>query len=312
MNKKVARKIILINRQSQLDSLLYRHNTVEQAQFYVENLGSDFDDYLLEDEQSKQALSSAEAILSQIGRVQLLEREFLPNFVFGKQDLIVVIGQDGLVANTLKYTSEQPVIAVNPDPDRYDGVLLPFAVEDLKRITHEVINQQRTVKEITMAKATLSDGQSLLAVNDFFIGPERHTSARYTLELEGISEIQSSSGIIISTGLGSTGWFKSIITGATSVAQSLGNTIAHSTLLSGHAWDSDSLFYTVREPFPSNKTGVTMVFGEFTTQSNFNMTSAMPKEGVIFSDGLLDDAVSFSSGVNVKITTAEEKGQLVI
>ncbi len=312
MYKKVARKIILIHRQSPLDSLLYRHNTVEQAQFYVENLGADFDDYLLEDNLSKQALTSAEAIVSQIGRVQLLERNFLPNFVFGKEDIVIVIGQDGLVANTLKYISEQPVIALNPDPERYDGVLLPFVVDDLKKITQEVINKQRTVKEITMAKATLSDGQSLLAVNDFFIGPERHTSARYTLELEGQSERQSSSGIIISTGLGSTGWFKSIITGATSVAQSLGNTIADSALLSGHPWDSDSLFYTVREPFPSNQTGVSMVFGEFTTQSNFNMTSAMPKEGVIFSDGLLDDAVSFISGVNVKISTAKEKGQLVI
>lgn len=32
------------------------------------------------------------------------------------QDIVVVIGQDGLVANTLKYLDGQPVIAINPDP----------------------------------------------------------------------------------------------------------------------------------------------------------------------------------------------------
>jgi len=312
MRGKTERKIIIINRKTRLDSLLYRHNTVEQARFYVESLGADFDDYVFEDKLYKQALVSAESILSQIGRVQLLERNFLPNFVFGKEDLTVVIGQDGLVANTLKYIPEQPVIAVNPDPERYDGVLLPFMVDDLKNITREVMDKKRSSKAITMAKATLSDGQSLLAVNDFFIGPERHTSARYKLEVKGESEFQSSSGVIISTGLGSTGWFKSIITGATSVAQSLGNSVSDSNLVNGFSWDSDSLFYTVREPFPSNTTGTDLVFGEFTTQSKFNMTSAMPQEGVIFSDGLLDDAVSFHSGVNVMISTANEKGQLVI
>ena len=36
-----------------------------------------------------------------------------------REDIVVVVGQDGLVANTLKYLQGQPVIAVNPD--RSDG-----------------------------------------------------------------------------------------------------------------------------------------------------------------------------------------------
>lgn len=312
MARKTERKIIVINRKTRLDDLLYRHNTIEQAQFYVESMGADFDDYIVEDKVYKQSLSSTEAILSTIGRVQLLERNFLPNFIFGKDDLIVVIGQDGLVANALKYIPNQPVIAVNPDPNRYDGILLPYLVNDLNTITNDVVNKNYSSKEITMAKADLSDGQSLLAVNDFFIGPERHTSARYKLEVEGIEEFQSSSGIIVSTGLGSTGWLKSILTGATSVAQALGGSTADSKIMNGFSWDSNSLFYTVREPFPSKATGTDMIFGEFNSQSNFNVTSAMPTEGVIFSDGIIDDTINFNSGINVKISTANEKGILVI
>jgi len=242
----------------------------------------------------------------------MLERNFLPNFVFGKDDLMIVIGQDGLVANTLKYIPGKPVIALNPDPDRYDGILLPFLIEDLNTITHEAMENRRRSSEITMAKADLSNGQTLLAVNDLFIGPERHTSARYRIEINGQAETQSSSGVIISTGLGSTGWFKSILTGATAVARGLGNKVNDTKFLNGFEWNSNSLFYNVREPFPSNITGTEMVFGEITSKSEFTMTSYMPSEGVIFSDGLFEDAINFNSGVSVKVTTADEKGLLII
>lgn len=312
MNRLTERKIIVITRRTRLDDLLYRHNTIEQARFYVESQGSDFDDYVTEDSNYKKALISAESILSKIGRVQILERNFLPNFVFGKDELIVVIGQDGLVANTLKYIPGREVIGVNPDPVRFDGVLLPFKVEDLDAIAIEVMSGQRSSKEITMAKASLSDGQALLAVNDLFIGPERHTSARYTLKINGASESQSSSGVIISTGLGSTGWFRSILTGAMAVSHNLGSNNSLPELMNGYAWDSNDLFYSVREPFPSNATGTELVFGQITQQSEFTITSAMSHEGVIFSDGLLDDAISFNSGISAKVTTAEEKGLLVI
>ena len=312
MERQSQRKIIVITRRTRLDDLLYRHNTIEQARFYVESLGADFDDYVLEDRVYKKALDTAELLLAPIGRVQLLERSFLPNFLFGKQDLVVVIGQDGLVANTLKYVTGKPVIAVNPDPERYDGILLPFLVKDLTSVTQEVMKRKRSMNEITMAKAKLSDGQSLLAVNDLFIGPERHTSARYTLEMDGMSEYQSSSGVIISTGLGSTGWFKSILTGAVAVARSMGNTVNESELMKGLAWDSDSLFYSVREPFPSNTTGTELVFGQIIKQTNFKITSAMAQEGIIFSDGLLEDAISFNSGVSANIATADEKGLVVV
>jgi hypothetical protein len=68
-----------------------------------------------------------------------------------------------------------------------------------------------------MARAKVQDGQELLAVNDFFIGQKTHTSARYVIKYGGLKEPQSSSGVIVSTGLGSTGWMKSIIAGASRI-----------------------------------------------------------------------------------------------
>ena len=73
---------------------------------------------------------------------------------------------------------------------------------------------------MTMAQAELNDGQRLLAVNDLFIGARTHVSARYRLRYQGREEDQSSSGLIVSTGAGSTGWYRSLLTGAAGIAAS--------------------------------------------------------------------------------------------
>jgi hypothetical protein len=60
--------------------------------------------------------------------VKRIDRTFLPNFDFGRCVMAVVIGPDGLVANAAKYVGDLPIIGVNPDEQRNDGVLLPFRV----------------------------------------------------------------------------------------------------------------------------------------------------------------------------------------
>ncbi|OAA83967.1 sugar kinase [Clostridium ljungdahlii] len=216
-------KIVIIKRKTGLEELIVRYNTIEQAKFYIEHLGSDFSDYITEDKIYKQAVAKAQSQFEELGRIQIVDRDFVPNFIFGDNDLVVVIGQDGLVANTLKYLSNQLLIGVNPDPSRWDGVLLPFKVDDLKLVVKDVFNVKRQIKEVSMAKAALNDGQSIYAVNDLFIGQKSHVSARYNIKLGNAEEHQSSSGVIVSTGLGSTGWLKSILTGAINIINNTSN-----------------------------------------------------------------------------------------
>src|SRR5215510_4853041 len=224
MERLTDNKIVLVTRPTRLAELVARFNTVSQARFYIEHLGADFQDYLREDETYHQALVQTQAALGRLGRVQTVDRLFLPNFVFGPDDTIVTLGQDGLVANTLKYLAGQPVVGVNPDPPRWDGKLLPFKVNDLPKLLPEVFAHGRPIKSVTMAKASLNNGQTMYAVNDLFIGPKSHTSARYVIRSGDSSEAQSSSGVIVSTGMGSTGWFKSLMTGAAAITQSTGST----------------------------------------------------------------------------------------
>ena len=223
MRRLTEAKLILVTRPTRVAELKRRFNTRMQAKFYVGHLGQDFSDYEQEDDLYAGSVKAIQQVLDTLGHVQVIDRSFLPNFVFGPQDIVIVLGQDGLVANTVKYLDGQPVIGVNPDPARWDGQLLPFRVPDVGKVVPEVLQRKRTLKPVTMAQATLNTGERLYAVNDLFIGPRTHTSARYLIEVGGGREAHSSSGVIVSTGLGSTGWLKSLLTGASAIVQSLGS-----------------------------------------------------------------------------------------
>ena len=214
-------KFVVISKKTPLEELIYKYNTVEQARFYITHLGEDFSFYTKQHQRYTQSLEETISTLTNYGKVQRLDRQYLPNFIFGEDDIVVVVGQDGLVANTMKYLKNQIIVAVNPDKSIWDGVLLPFIPLDIKKVIPELIRGKRDIKDISMAKVSLADGQVLYGVNDLFIGQKTHTSARYTIRLGDYEENQSSSGIIISTGLGSTGWLKSIISGAVNISEKL-------------------------------------------------------------------------------------------
>ena len=306
------RRIVLVTRKTRLEELIVRFNTIEQARFYVEHLGADFSDYEAEHRVYQHAGQTAEAALSRFGRVQRLDRGFLSNYLFAPDALVVVLGQDGLVANTLKYLKgAQPVIGVNPDPARWDGVLLPFEVADLAAIAPEAIAGKRPLNHVTMARATLSDGQELHAVNDLFVGPRTHVSARYQIQQGDRTETHSSSGLIVSTGLGSTGWFQSLLAGAAGIAGHALDGPAQAMREHGFAWDADHLQFTVREPFPSRTTQVEMVFGQITRAEPLQVVSQMAGYGVIFSDGIEADFLEFNAGMTATIGIAERSGRLV-
>lgn len=310
--KRTEKKIVIVTRETRIDNLRKRFTSVDQLSFYVKKRGGKVKDYIEEDKQYKTSVSSLDESLQEWGHVQFIDRAYLTNFVFGPEDTVVAIGQDGLVANTLKYLSEgQPLIGVNPDPDRWDGVLLPFRVEQLKEVIGEVLAGRYRSKPVTMARAAMNDGQEILAVNDFFIGQRTHTSARYWIEHAGQKERHSSSGIIVSTGLGSTGWLKSLVHGAKAIAAEVENGSPPIVEDVSLPWDAEQLYYTVREPFPSRQTQCHMVFGKVDQQNPLSIRSLMSENGVLFSDGIEADFLEFNSGSQVEISIAQTKGNLV-
>ncbi len=300
------RKFILLTQKTRLEQLVKRYNTIGQAEFYIEHHGGDFSVYQEEHSRYQEALQKTSGYLQKFGRVSILEKEYLSGYLFGEKDILVVLGRDGLVVNALKYLHHQKVIGVNPDISTYDGVLLPFVPEDLPKILPEL--HKRPIHSVTLACAELNDGQKLYAVNDLFIGQKTHTSARYILSLDGKTETQISSGLIISTGLGSTGWLKSILAGVSGIDRYYGIQ-NHFRLSPDFRHDAKYLYFSVREPFPSKTTGTEIVFGKISQQ--MQIISLMPENGVIFSDGMEADFLEFNSGAEVSVKIAEKTGNLV-
>lgn len=312
MKRRTEKKIVVVTRETRIDGLKKRFHSVDQLSFYVQSRGDRVEDYLAEDNVYKTSVSSLEDTLSRWGRVQFVDRDFLPNFVFGPEDTVVAIGQDGLVANTLKYLRDgQPLVGVNPDPARWDGVLLPFHVSELEGIIETVLSEEHRTKSVTMAEARLNDGQEMLAVNDIFIGQRTHVSARYWIESGGTRERHSSSGVIVSTGLGSTGWLKSVVHGAAEISSvSTGSDLDPMSMVL--PWDTDRFLFSVREPFPSRATQCSLVFGSVSATDPLKIRSLMPENGVVFSDGVESDFLEFNSGAEVTITPSAIRGHLVV
>ncbi len=310
-------KIVLVTRKTRLEELIERFNTRAQAQFYIEHAGGDFATYVLEHDTYQRSLESVRRTVELGLKIQVLDRALVPTYLFSKSDLIVTMGQDGLVANTAKYAGGQPILAVNPDPDRFDGILLPFQPATLRENLERTVGGKSRVRSITLAEARTKDGQRLLAFNDLFIGAATHVSARYRIRYGEKRENHSSSGIIVSTGAGSSGWLSSIFNQTSGILAYLGGAAPLAPTMAmpkpvKMEWGEESLFFVVREPFVSRHSQASIVAGPVLPNFPIALESQMPTGGVIFSDGIEADHLDFNSGAIADIRVAPEKANLVV
>jgi NAD kinase len=335
MMRSPEQKIVIVTRPTQLASLRRRFATRSQAKFQI--VAAKKREFARAGAAPAAASILAEAAFEDVDQaaaayddavhkvrldlnsggfeipVQTIDRDFLPNFVFGPRDLIITVGQDGLVANTAKYVLGRPIVAVNPDPSRFDGVLLPFKADQVVDAVWSVIRGKAKFRNVTMAQATLDDGQKILAFNDLFIGCRSHVSARYRLGIGDRSEPQSSSGVLVCTGAGSTGWLSSVMNMAAGVSAAFSadaKRAARNPLRL--SWDAENLVYVVREPFVSRTSQATMIAGLVTPHSEMVVESEMAADGIIFSDGVESDFIEFNAGAVAHIAAAPEKAMLAV
>ena len=301
-------KIVVVTRKTRLAELVERFNTRAQAKFWIERAGGSFDEYEAEDTTYRQALDRVRRAVEVGLKLQLLDRQLVPTYAFADSDLVLVLGQDGLVANVAKYALGQPIVAVNPDPERFDGILLPFRPDEARATVMATLDGRFHARAVTLAEARLGDGQRLLAFNDLFIGARSHVSARYRLRWHGTDEPQSSSGVLVSTGAGSTGWLSSVYQMVSGVAARSGLTGVKPPPLT---WEDRRLIFVVREPFVSRHSRAEIVTDVIEPDEKLEIASAMPSGGVIFSDGIEADYLAFDSGATAIVGAAAEQARLV-
>lgn len=289
-------RAVFVTRESDYELLLARHATREQARFFLETRGQRIEDIEARHRQLQDTLKLARLLVPDDWRQALVRRADLDRFLFGPEDVIVPVGQDGLVANVAKYLAGQPVLGINPAPDLYDGVLVRVPIGHLAERLRAVVGGRAPVESRTMVEAALDTGERLLALNEVFIGHRSHQSARYSIALGDAREDQSSSGLIVASGTGATGWARSIME-ATHAGLPLGT-------------EERAVAYFVREPFPSIATGTSMRFGKLANDP-LAVTSRMNDGGVIFADGIEQDFLAFDWGRRLSIGPAPHTLRLI-
>jgi hypothetical protein len=290
---------VLVTRKTDFELLLVEHATFEQARFFLKTRGQDIEPVKVRHERFNAVLARVAAAVPKDWRRAKVERGDLDRFLFEPTDLIVAVGQDGLVANVAKYLTGQLVIGVNAEPDRYDGVLVPVAVHQadvrLLRAAHE---QSAPVEQRTMVEARLDDGQRILALNEVYVGHRTHQSSRYRIAHGDSEELHSSSGVVVSTGTGATGWARSIHR-------------ARHTSVTLPTPEERRVAFFVREAFPSRATGTSITDGEIHDGDSLAITSHMNGDGVIFGDGIEADRIPFGWGSLLRVQLAQERLHLV-
>jgi hypothetical protein len=286
----LAPRIVVVHRRTELDELLARHGTRGQAEFFLASRGRSLDEVDQRHHAVEAALATVTVAIPIDWRRTQVERADLDRFLFTPEDVVVVVGQDGLVANVAKYLERQAVIGVNPEPDRNPGVLVPHSPAEFEAVLQAVASGSARYETRTMVEAVLDDGQALVALNEIFVGHPSHQSARYRLRAEGAEERQSSSGLIVSTGTGSTGWCQSVWRQT------------HSTLALPEPADA-RLVWFVREPWPSPATGTSLVEGEL--EGDQALLVVAETDGlVVFGDGIESDRLMLSWGQEIAIRHA--------
>lgn len=301
-------RIVLVIKPTRFEELIRRHMTESAAQFALESREQSIAPYQQEDEAYQAAISEIRSQVSNDIQLTTVSREDLPNFLFREKDLIVVCGPDGLFVNVAKYAGDQLIVGINPDPRTITGNLMVFAPKDVGSILGKLGKGLLKVEELPFVKASIDDDRVVWGINDIFIGRRDQVSARYEITFDGRRERQSSSGIIVSTGVGCEGWLKSV---TAMVEGIVGRSVPHE-LRNLPRYESNELVFVVREPFPSPNTGISIVIGRVTPESPFTAVSEMPDGGYIFSDGIVEKAVSWKAGSKVTISVGDRHVKRVV
>jgi hypothetical protein len=291
-------RVVVVHRWSELDELLDQHGTRGQAEFFLRSRGRSLDDVQGRHDDLHQSLADVSAAIPVDWRRGTAERADLPRFLFEPGDVVVVVGPDGLVANAARYLDGQPVIGVDPEPGRNAGVLVRHSASRTGALLGATIAGRAPLETRTMVRAELDDGQRIDTLNEVFVGHATHQSARYLLDVKGVgAERQSSSGLIVSTGTGATGW-------AASIAHDRSMTAALP-----QPGDPD-LTWFVREAWPSRATGASLTAGSLHQDEVLRLV-VESNELVVFGDGVEADRLVAVWGQGVELSVSPRTLTLV-
>lgn len=215
--------------------------------------------------------------------------------VFENKDLIVSLGGDGTTLRTSHYIKDDtPLLPLRTG--RSIGVLCSGEADKAGSIIERLLEDDFSIEE-RMRVAAEFRGRKEYALNEVMVGNKYPRPSYYKLLFKGKEEEQGSSGVVVSSGSGSTGWY--------------GNVWETSNLKS-FPRDSKKLRYIVREPMRVEEEGLELLHGEIEEGEEFKIESLMDFNGVICFDSALKFMYDFPLGDTVKLSVSDEPLRVII
>lgn len=183
-------------------------------------------------------------------------------------DLVLPVGGDGTVLDLSHKIGDQPMLAVNSDPERSFGYFCAGTADDFPELLHKTLEGAWEPTRLMRYGVRINDeryGPPIL--NDILVAHENPAAVTsYVIRVgEAQDESQKSSGIWISTAAGST-----------AAIRSAGGYVL--------PLDSQKIQYLVREPCPPTVGLYRHLKGIRTADDRFEVISKMP-HGCLYLDG---------------------------
>jgi len=229
-------------------------------------------------------LETVEKVRNLIPNSSVVKASELNESYFSDLDLIITIGGDGTFIRAAHFIKEAFILGINSEPENSEGALKSLKENEIEKLK-EILNGKYSILERDRMQISI-DGKSISypILNEVYFGAEHqfHTS-RYVLEFNGEKEEQRSSGVLISTGSGSTAWYKSA-----------GGTPFQA--------DSKKLKFLVREPYSGKIFKPKIMHGEIHENQKIKIISKKHAEQIFAIDSNLIFPFNFNSIAEVSIS----------
>ncbi|EYC29403.1 hypothetical protein Y032_0006g2960 [Ancylostoma ceylanicum] len=194
----------------------YPHKTTQQLLQYLRSKGYDVNDMIESDKKQKAAVMEILARLEEANIItQVVTRQSLRAAV-PWADLVVSAGGDGTYLTAAAAVADKtPVIGINTDPVGSEGHLCIGGKNPPHDLFQRIVegkfqfaNRSR-IRVTVLNKKQEAKNDCILALNEVFVGEDEAAKvSTYSISIDDQPMVkQKSSGLIVTTGTGSTSWY---------------------------------------------------------------------------------------------------------
>ncbi len=218
-------------------------------------------------------------------------RESLNKDKIAGYGLIISVGGDGTLLRASHFIDDEIILGVNSDIKKSEGILCYASRHDLKGKIDKILDNKFSVKNLTRANVFfVNTKKSYTGLNEIYVGSlKSYHIARYVLNYSGIEEEQKSSGIIISTGTGSTAWYGS-------------------TRKERFNLEDKELRFVVREPYFGRLSKFRIIDGKIGENKKIHIKSKMTG-GIVAVDSMTE--IPFNYGEEIEISISKKPLRLI-